>query len=74
MLSERNWHKVLQTIWFPIDEFQEQAKIIIVDRNQGTELEIFWNDGNALYLLLGGGYTLDPCILMYVNDASIKNE
>lgn len=34
----------------------------------------FCNDGNALYLVLGGGHTLDPCILMYVNYASIKNE
>lgn len=36
--------------------------------------ETFWNDGNALYLSLRGGYTLDLCILMYVNDISIKNE
>lgn len=34
----------------------------------------FWNDGNALYLGLGGGYTLALCILMYVNDISVKNK
>ena len=27
-----------------------------------------------IFFFLGGGYTLDPCILMYANYTSIKNE